>query len=140
MLRFHRDRAAAGVPTSSLADIAFLLLIFFLVTTVFDEEKGLPLVLPEADNPVPVSPDNLLRLTVRADGLVEVRRGASTRAQTIAASEVEALWRGEVAGNADLIAALFTEPDAPYHRMVDVLDALRQAGAERISLQLAAAR
>mgnify|MGYP006175677949 CR=1 FL=1 len=39
-----------------------------------------------------------------------------------------------------VIAALFTEPDAPYHRMVDVLDALRQAGAERISLQLAAAR
>ena len=35
------------IPTASMADIAFLLLIFFLVTTTFDEEIGLEVVLPE---------------------------------------------------------------------------------------------
>jgi biopolymer transport protein ExbD len=72
-------RARGDIPTSSMADIAFLLLVFFLVTTVFDDERGLSLVLPEADRPVPVSPANVLHLWVLGDGTVEVKRGASPR-------------------------------------------------------------
>ena len=40
---------AAKVPTSSMADIAFLLLIFFMVTTIFKMEEGLPVTLPRAE-------------------------------------------------------------------------------------------
>jgi biopolymer transport protein ExbD len=40
-------RAAAELPTSSMADIAFLLLTFFLVTTVIDNDKGLTIQLPQ---------------------------------------------------------------------------------------------
>ena len=42
-----KKRVRAGeIPTASMADIAFLLLIFFLVTTTIDMDKGLGLVLP----------------------------------------------------------------------------------------------
>jgi biopolymer transport protein ExbD len=52
MLRPH-TRARAEIPTSSMADIAFLLLVFFLVTTVFDEERGLPTQpLPQPEQPI----------------------------------------------------------------------------------------
>ena len=37
------------IPTSSMGDIAFLLLIFFMVTTIFREETGLPVELPRAE-------------------------------------------------------------------------------------------
>lgn len=37
----------ATIPTSSMADIAFLLLIFFLVATVIDVDSGIGLTLPE---------------------------------------------------------------------------------------------
>ncbi len=40
-------RPAAEVSTSSMADIAFLLLTFFLITTVIETQKGLPMILPE---------------------------------------------------------------------------------------------
>jgi hypothetical protein len=52
------------------------------------------------------------------------------------AEEIEALWRREVAANANLIAAVKTHPDASYTRTLDVLDALQAADAQRISLQM----
>jgi biopolymer transport protein ExbD len=54
----------------------------------------------------------------------------------MSASEIEGLWRQEVAANENLIAAVKTHPDAAYSLMVDVLDALHSANAQRISLQI----
>lgn len=136
MLPQHRVRARSDVPTSSLADIAFLLLIFFLVTTVFDEEKGLPLELPQ-DTVVEVSPDNLIHLITRADGLVDVRHGESPNVQSVLPGDLGSIWRSAVAEHPGLIAAVHVQSDATYRRMIDVLDELQSAGARRISLQMA---
>ena len=129
-------RAQPQIPTSSMADIAFLLLIFFLVTTVFDEERGLPIVLPDTASTVDVAPRNLLHLLIQQDGTIEVMRGSSPQVTRIAASQVPALWRSAALANPNLIAAVKTHPAASYHAMVEVLDGLQGAGAERISLQV----
>lgn len=42
-----KDRSVTEVNSSSMADIAFLLLIFFLVTTTIVNERGLPITLPQ---------------------------------------------------------------------------------------------
>lgn len=129
-----RTATRAEVPTSSMADIAFLLLVFFLVTTVFDEERGLQVVLPDGGTQ-DVAAENIAFFNVRADGKIELQRGASPQVQLVRAADVEALWRLELRDNPSLIAALRTHPDAPYRFMIDALDALQAAGAERISLQ-----
>ena len=130
-----RSRVSDKVPSSSMADIAFLLLIFFLITTTFPKDKGLAIVLPEGVETA-VNPRNVLHLIVRPDGLVDVKRGESTQVQRVAADDIETIWRQDVRENANLIAAVKTHPEAPYKFMLDVLDALHMAGAERISLQL----
>lgn len=130
------NRAEGEIPTSSMADIAFLLLIFFLVTTIFDEEKGLSIVLPETESEVDVSQRNVLHLGIQPNGIVEVRRGESPQIQQVNAREIAAIWRLEVSQNPNLIAAVKTAPGAPYRYMVDVLDQLQAVGASRINLAL----
>lgn len=43
-----KEKASAAIPTASLPDIIFMLLLFFLVATVFKQYRGLPVVLPKA--------------------------------------------------------------------------------------------
>ncbi len=131
----RKQRVSDEIPTASLADIAFLLLIFFLTTTVFNEEKGLPIVLPEESTEQDVAPKNLIFFIVQPDGSVIVRRGESEQEQVISYSQVEGILRQELAANENLIAAIQTHPDAQYRHMINVLDEVKLAGAERISLQ-----
>ncbi|MBT8337205.1 MAG: biopolymer transporter ExbD [Gemmatimonadetes bacterium] len=136
VLNNKKSKVSDEIPSSSMADIAFLLLIFFLVTTVFPKDKGLSIVLPEESEEVEVNQKNILHLVIQPNGIVEVKRGESQSVQTVQPSEVEGIWRQDIASNPNLIAAVKTHPDASYRFMVDVLDALKVAGAERISLQV----
>lgn len=131
-----KSKVSDEIPSSSMADIAFLLLIFFLVTTTFPKDKGLAIVLPEQGEEREVSQKNILHILINPTGAVTIRRGESQQEQTVRPSDVEAIWRQDVAQNENLIAAVKTHPDAPYRFMIDVLDALQSAGSERISLQV----
>ena len=131
-----KSKVSDEVPSASMADIAFLLLIFFLVTTTFPKDRGLAIVLPEEGGEVEVSQRNILHIIIRPDGIVDVRRGESTSVQSVAAAAIEGIWRQEVSDNPNIIAAVKTHPESSYKFMIDVLDALHVAGAERISLQL----
>ena len=132
----QKSKVSDEIPSSSMADIAFLLLIFFLVTTVFPRDSGLRVVLPEEAEEVEVSQSNVLHLQVQPTGVVVVQRGESEDEQQMTPSQIESVWRTEVAQNPNLIAAVKTHPDAAHEHMIAVLDALQLAGAERISLQL----
>lgn len=114
-------------------------------------DEGLPVVLPSdrdgvgparpvvgeaGPGEVQVSARNILELVVRPDGIVEVRRGESSAVQLMTAGDVETLWPYEVATNPNLIAVVKTDPEAPYQAMTQVLSALMEARAERISVQV----
>lgn len=74
MLIKKRQRDSAEIPSSSLADIAFLLLIFFLLVTTIDVDTGIGLVLPPApqedQQPPPLQERNILNILVNEEGLV----------------------------------------------------------------------
>ncbi len=131
-----KSKITDEIPSSSMADIAFLLLVFFLVTTVFPKDRGLRIVLPEQAEEVEISQRNILHINIMPDGLVRIRRGDSQNEQTVSPRDVEGIWRIEVAQNPNLIAGVKTHPDAEHRLMIQVLDGLQVAGAERISLQL----
>lgn len=73
MLLKKRERESAEINGSSMADIAFLLLIFFLVTTTINVDTGIGMVLPPPltdEPPPPIRERNLMKILVNANGLV----------------------------------------------------------------------
>jgi len=134
----RNSKVSEAIPTSSMADIAFLLLVFFLTTTVFDEEQGLQVVLPEKgeSSEVEVSANNLIFYLVQPDGSVVIRRGESQQEQRVTARQVEGIMRQALSANPNIIGVVQTSPQARYEDMVRVLDGIQSAGATRFSLQL----
>ncbi len=131
-----KNKVAAEIPTASMADIAFLLLVFFLVTTVFNEEKGLELLLPEAKaEEIQVSQKNMLHIVVRPDNLIVLKKGKNPEEAPIPIDGLAERMRQEISLNPNVIAAVKTDPEASYNQMINVLDELQAAEASRISLQ-----
>ncbi len=132
-----RSKVSEEIPSASMADIAFLLLIFFLTTTVFSEEKGLQLVLPEAQTEeVRVASKNILHIFVNPDGSISVKRGGDPNEQYVELEDLKELVETEIAENPKIIAAVKVTAEAKYQSMIDVLDELQLAEAKRVSLQL----
>ena len=63
-------RPAQEINSSSMADIAFLLLVFFLVTTTISMDKGISLVLPAEGNELEVNKNNIVNILVNESGRV----------------------------------------------------------------------
>ena len=58
------------INSSSMADIAFLLLVFFLVTTTISMDKGISLVLPSEGNELEVNRKNIVNILMNESGKV----------------------------------------------------------------------
>ena len=70
MAKQKRRFKGGEIPTSSMADIAFLLLIFFLVTTTIDMDKGLGMVLPAEGEEMEINKKNILNCLINSTGNV----------------------------------------------------------------------
>jgi biopolymer transport protein ExbD len=130
-VKFRRKKSMGDeISTASMSDIAFLLLIFFLVTTVFAEELGLPMLLPgQASETAKVSQKNILNIEVQANNLVFLD-GVQ---YPVPAIEQEV--RRRILANEKLICQLKVHPDAFYGTMVDVLDELHLAEAPKMTIK-----
>ncbi|MCK4225707.1 biopolymer transporter ExbD [candidate division WOR-3 bacterium] len=116
------------IPTASMADIAFLLLVFFMVTTVFSNEMGLQIVLPEKGQEVKVKSENIQKVYVEEMG--GIRLNGEPVTQDAFVDESKAI----LVANKDAIFSIKTHPRAKYQYMINAFDKLRLASAERVSL------
>lgn len=116
------------IPTASMADIAFLLLIFFLVTTTIDMDKGLGLVLPPKGEQKEVPKKNISNLLLNARGEVLLDD------EPVAVQDIRRTVKEKLAANDKLIISVKTHPRAKYQNYIEVLDQLKQADATRISI------
>jgi biopolymer transport protein ExbD len=136
MLRRKRPRRVQEIPQSSLSDLAFLLLVFFITSMDFTIEQGLPFVLPSAQRSmrIEVEPSEVMRVQVLQGNTVTVD-GAIMPVEQIAALLRNRNTARRAAGEPELIVVIETHPDAEYQMTVGILDQIKAADSRRVSLQ-----
>ena len=121
-----RKKPPVEIPTSSMADISFLLLLFFLVTTTIDVDTGIDLVLPpwiENAEQVAVKSDNIANLLVNEVGDVLLDE------KIIGVPQIKGEIIARIKANPKLIISYKTVRDTPYKIYLDVMDQLKMAYA-----------
>jgi len=125
----RRLKAPAEIPTSSMADIAFLLIIFFMLTAVFATTKGLQFQMPEDDpTQLDVKPEEAVHIKILAEGQFIVDKTPMTE------SEMGGYVQVKMEQNPEKPVIIQTEPQVPYFVMVDVFDLLRYLNVQSISI------
>jgi biopolymer transport protein ExbD len=123
-----RKKRPVEIPQASLADIAFLLLIFFLATTTINVDKGIGLVLPAKGESKEVAKQNVANLLINAQGEVLLDN------EQVVIAAIKEVIRNKLLQNEKLIVSLKADKETDYRVYVAVLDQLKQANATRISI------
>ncbi len=128
MLVEKKKSHKSDIPMASLADIAFLLLIFFLVTTTIDVDRGIGLSLPAKGEETEVRTKNITNLLINAQGEILLDN------EVIAINEIARRIEQKIQENPNLIVSVKTDRETKYDVFVQVLDELKIANATRISI------
>ncbi len=120
-MRLKKTPPSDEIPTSSMADIAFLLIVYFMVTTTFAATRGLDFALPKDDDTPPiVEKEEAVLIEIRSSGSVFVDQQAK---------ELNAIFdylKPKLERNPKKPVIIKPDPEAPYGKMVAVFDALRR--------------
>ena len=125
----RKTKIATEIPTASMADIAFLLLIFFMVSTTFVKEKGLKVILPKAEAIQKINRKNAATIYVSQSGFVSIDDfGINT-------DQIRYIIQKKLAENPGIISCFRTDRNADYGLMVDIMNELKKAEALRVSFE-----
>jgi len=126
--RRHRIPSAPGLDLTPMVDVVFLLIIFFMVSTTFITlETGLPVDLPRAQS-AQAQPSDLPTVTVTRDTRVFLA-GAE-----VALGDLVVLLQGAMEASGQTTVVLRADEIVPHGFVVEVMDLIRVAGAQRIAI------
>jgi biopolymer transport protein ExbD len=123
----HEIAEGSEMNITPLIDIVFILLIFFVVTTTFVHELGLPVDRPDSSTATEQAPD-VVRVALGRQGEITVD------AQPTSRWRVEAEVRARLRDDAHAAVLLIADRGAVADQIVEVMDACRRAGAKNVAL------
>ena len=110
-----------------MIDCVFLLLIFFMVTTVFKQPYTLVVELPEAQQAQVVEEKKLVA-SISADGRMEINR------VPVDLSTIDQVLRREQQGTRSLTLVVRTDKETKHRHLLDLFEAAKRVGIEKIPL------
>jgi len=126
-VKIRKRDVPADIPTSSMADVAFLLIIFFLVASFYSVTRGIQFSLPRNDEAsLSAEPEAAVLIEIAADAALTVDR------RPMRLSEISGYLRSKLSQNPGKSVIIRTALDAPYYAMTDVFDELRQVGVRNV--------
>ena len=130
-MKLVRRRAPSPeIPLVSTADVAFLLLIFFLSTTILNVERGIVLALPGPGERVLIPADrHIADVLVGPDAMVHLGD------LHVPVDRLRGVIATRLATDPGLVVRITVDPRAPYAALVTALDQVKLSGARQVSLQ-----
>lgn len=121
-MKIKKPAVSDEIPTSSMADIAFLLIIYFMVTTTFAATRGLDFSLPpEDDTPPMVEKEEAVLIEIQPGGVFVVDQ------KPMQLSEILDYLKPKLERNPKKPVIIRPQANTEYGYMVNVFDELRQA-------------
>ncbi|MDH5717908.1 MAG: biopolymer transporter ExbD [Spirochaetia bacterium] len=126
---YWRERQFHDVDSSSVGDLAFLLLIFFIVTGSFILRQGIFLSLPSENSSSVKVEENLIFEVAPHEDVFEHDGKMFTRAELAG----EIIRRKEK--TPELILIVLMKENISYNRFIDTLSVAKEAGIKKISIK-----
>lgn len=120
-----RRKGRVLINITSLIDVLFLLLIFFMVSSTFLEQPGIKLELPEAKSSVLVEQKEFT-LFVNKNGTLFLNDSE------ISLKDLETRIREVLPGMKDVALILKADKDVNYGLVVEVIDAVKNSGLKKL--------
>lgn len=131
--RAKKKRVGVRIDMTPMVDVAFLLLIFFMVTTVFRRPLAMEVNMPEPNAKVEVPESNVMTVYVDQDESLFAKIGKS-EIEPVTWADLTPSFTANAEANPDLIILVKIHRQARYEPMVDMMDMLEDAHMERFSL------
>ncbi|RKD89910.1 ExbD/TolR family protein [Mangrovibacterium diazotrophicum] len=118
----RRNKVDASFSMSSMTDIVFLLLIFFMVTSTLIAPNALKLLLPESNNQTAAKP--ITTISITADLKYYVNTDGTPR--RVSFSEIEPALQRSIGDNPEAYVSLHTDKSVPVEQVVKVMNIARR--------------
>jgi len=124
----RKTQLSSEIPTSSMPDIIFMLLIFFMVTTVLREYSGLPVNIPKAERIEKLKGKrHTAHIWVSKEGLVSIND------RLFAVQDVAKIMYEKRVSDPQLIVSLKADEEAKMELISSIHEELREADALKLN-------
>lgn len=128
MAFLRRKREDPKVDLTPMVDVVFLLLIFFMISTTFVETPGITIKLPESSSRMEERAPKEVKVYLSKEGKIYLENKLLTRAQ------LDERLRGYGARAGEMTFLLLADKDSRHGRVVQLMDAARQAGFGKLAI------
>ncbi len=119
-------KAAPSIPTSSMGDIVFLLLVFFMTTTIFKHENGLEVTLPRAEAAKKQKTEQLAHVWVDQKSRISIND------HLVYTSDIQPVMKARLEGNPLMIVSFKADNRVKYEVMNSIMEELKAINAVRV--------
>ena len=124
-----KSKVSQEIPTASMPDIVFMLLLFFMVTTVFRQFSGLPVDLPSARKIAKLdAKKNVANIWASIDGQISIDDKLIEKI-----TDIKLVMYDKIIENPFLVTSMKIDKGTAMHIVTDIHQELREAGALRVN-------
>lgn len=128
-MKFKRNlKIDANIPTTSMADIVFLLLTFFIISTTFVVQPAIKIKLPEAATRE-MEPTEAVIIFLTKDNRLFINEE-----ETVWSRDIINVLKTKIFASREKLVVIKSDRDALFGRVVRIMDIAKQAGAQKLAV------